>query len=270
MVMLHESEVQSVGSKMIKTLHRFFYCWIFLTKLPCLPLPKASKEDWGRIAPYFVLVGYIIGLILFFFSKFFIDYDLPIMFSALLVVFLWELITGGLHLDGLMDTFDGLNCTDPERKIEAMKDSRVGAFGAMAGIFGVLFKLVTLCSVLKSEMLCVILFAPAFARLMAVYALSFSGRNKNSGLSSSLLVAGIKRPQDFLINLIVLILPLVLWSNSLMVSWSYGLIVLWSFFFSVFISYWLNNHFKGHSGDTFGALVEISEIILLSFSIILR
>jgi len=252
---------------MIKTLHRFFYCWIFLTKLPCVPLPKASKEDWGRITPYFVLVGYIIGLILFFLSKFFVDLNLPIMFSALLIVFLWELITGGLHLDGLMDTFDGVNCQDPERKIEAMKDSRVGAFGAMAGIFGVLFKLVALCTILKSEMFFVILFAPAFARLMAVYALSFSGKNKDSGVSSSLLTAGIKSPQDFLVNLIVLIVPLILFSNSLPnVFYLLPSVCL----FSILVSYWLNRHFKGHSGDTFGALVEISEITVLSFAIVFK
>jgi adenosylcobinamide-GDP ribazoletransferase len=248
----------------VKALHRFFYCWIFLTKLPCVPLPKASKEDWGRIAPYFVLVGYIIGLILFFLSKFFVSLNLPIMFSALLIVFLWELITGGLHLDGLMDTFDGVNCTDPARKIEAMKDSRVGAFGAMAGIFGVLFKLVTLCTILKSGSFFVILFAPAFARLMAVYALSFSGKNKDSGVSSSLLTAGIKKPQDFLVNLIVFIIPMILWSNGLFVC------LVCSFVFSLIISYWLNRHFKGHSGDTFGALVEISEIAVLSFAIIFK
>lgn len=253
---------------MIRTIQRFFYCWIFLTKLPCVPLPKATKEDWGRIIPYFVFVGYLLGLILFFLSKIFIDIKLPIMFSALLITFLWEFMTGGLHLDGLMDTFDGISCTNSERKVEAMKDSRVGAFGAMAGIFGILFKLVTLCTILTNKMFFVILIAPAFGRFMAVYALTFSGKSKDSGASSSLLLAGIKKPQDFLINLLVLIIPIVLWSHGLIVSSIYGLIILGSLFCCVLISGWLNSHFKGHSGDTFGALVEMSEVTLLSLFVI--
>lgn len=249
---------------MIRLIQRFFYCLIFLTKLPCVPLPKASKEDWGRITPYFVLVGYIIGFILFFLSKLFVQYKLPIMFSALLIVFLWELITGGLHLDGLMDTFDGISCTNPERKIEAMKDSRVGAFGAMAGIFGILFKLVTLCTILTNKMFFVILIAPAFGRFMAVYALSFLGKNKSQGISSSLFVAGIKRPGDFLINLIVLILPIFFIFNG---CW---FVLGLSLACSLIVSFWLNGHFKGHSGDTFGALVEMSEIIILCFFVIFK
>lgn len=255
---------------MIRTVQRFFYCWIFLTKLPCLPLPKATKEDWGRIAPYFVLVGYLLGLILFSLSKLFITIKLPIMFSALLITFLWEFMTGGLHLDGLMDTFDGISCTNPGRKVEAMKDSRVGAFGAMAGIFGVLFKLVTICTILTNKMFFVILIAPAFGRLMAIYAISFSGKNKDSGASSSLLLAGIKKPQDFLVNLIVFVIPLILWSYGLIVSSIYGLIILGSLFFSILFAGWLNSHFKGHSGDTFGALVEMSEIIVLSLFVALK
>lgn len=252
---------------MIRTIQRFFYSWIFLTKLPCVPLPKATKEDWGRITPYFVLVGYLLGLILFFLSKLFIVIKFPIMFSALLITFLWEFMTGGLHLDGLMDTFDGISCTNPERKVESMKDSRIGAFGAMAGIFGVLFKLVTLCTILTNKMFFVVLIAPAFGRLMAVYALSFSGRSKDSGASSSLLLAGIKKPQDFLVNLAVFILPLVLFFNTIS-NLFYFLIAI--FFFSILVANWLNHHFKGHSGDTFGALVEMSEIIVLSLFVVLK
>ena len=142
---------------MIKTLHRFFYAWLFLTKLPAPPLPKATKEDWGRITPYFVLVGFIVGFILYFFAKLFHKFDFPIMFSSLLLVLIWNLITGSLHLDGLMDTFDGINCQDEDRKLDAMRDSRIGAFGAIGGIFAVLFKLVTLCTLFLNKMFIVIL-----------------------------------------------------------------------------------------------------------------
>lgn len=264
---------------MIKKLHRFFYAWIFLTKLPAPPLPKATKEDWGRIAPYFVLIGFILGFILYFFALLLNKFNLPILFSSLLVLLMWVLITGGLHLDGLMDTFDGINCQDKDRKVEAMKDSRIGAFGAMAGFFIVLFKLAALCTVFTNKLFFVILFSLPISRLITVYALSFLSQNQKSGISSSLLLAGIKKPNDFLINLIVFFIilfslsPLPLFPSSPLPpipSSPLLLFITLSFFLSVIWAHWLDNHFKGHSGDTYGALIELSEVTILSLAVVLR
>ena len=261
---------------MIKLLHRFFYAWIFLTKFPAPPLPKATKEDWGRIAPYFVLIGFILGFILYFFSKLLTFYKLPIMFSALLVLLMWNLITGCLHLDGLIDTFDGINCQDKDRKIDAMKDSRIGAFGAMAGIFVILFKLITLCTLLLNKLFFVIVFSLPLARLIAVYALSFLSVNHKAGISSSMFTAGIKKPQDFLINLITFIVFFVLIAISPFRPIAPSLtlhtlvFVLFGFFLCILWSHWLDNHFKGHSGDTYGALIELSETTILCMGVILK
>ncbi len=257
---------------MIKTIHRFFYAWLFLTKFPAPPLPKATKEDWGRIAPYFVLIGFILGFMIFGLARLLILYKLPVLFSALLVLLVWNLITGGLHLDGLMDTFDGINCQDPARKLEAMKDSRVGAFGAMAGIFAILFKMVTLCTLLLNNNFFVILIVLPLSRLIAVYSFTFLSRNKDSGVSSSLLLAGIKKPQDLIINVLIFILGFLGISFFLPIT-SYFLpllFVLLSFVLSLFWAYWLDNHFKGHTGDTFGALIEVSEITVLSLGVFFK
>ena len=257
---------------MIKILHRFFYAWIFLTRFPAPPLPKAKNEDWGRIAPYFSVIGFVIGFVLFLFTKVFLYLKLPILFSALLLVFMWVLITGGLHMDGVMDTFDGVNCTDPSRKIEAMKDSRVGAFGAMAGIFLVFFKVVALCTILTNKLLFLIVISPLLARLMVVYSFTFLSRNKDAGVSSSLLLEGIKKPNDFFINVLTLIFFLIVCRAGLILPLhSYIVIfILIAFFTCLLWAYWLNNHFKGHTGDTFGALIELSEVTILSLGVILK
>lgn len=258
---------------MIKLIQRFFYAWIFLTKLPAPPLPKATKEDWGRISPYFVLIGFILGFILCFFANIFSTFHLPIMFSALLILLLWNLITGCLHLDGLMDTFDGINCQDPERKVEAMKDSRIGAFGAIAGIFVILFKLVTLCTLLVNKMYFVILFTLPISRLIAVYSFTFLSQNQKSGVSSSLLLAGIKRPQDFILNLLTFVVLFFTFSPLLRFSSSPVHIFIFltaSLLLSALWSHWLDNHFKGHTGDTFGALIELSEVTVLSLGVIFK
>lgn len=55
---------------------------------------------------------------------------------AILVLMIYLMITGGLHLDGLADVSDGLfSCRDKERMFEIMKDSRIGAFGVIALFF---------------------------------------------------------------------------------------------------------------------------------------
>lgn len=251
-------------------LRQFFYAWLFLTKLPTPPLPRATKEDWGRIAPYFVLIGFIIGLVLCFFAKIFVLYKLPIMFSALLVLLLWNLITGGLHLDGLMDTFDGINCQDKERKIEAMRDSRIGAFGAISGIFVVLFKLVALCTLLLHKLFFIILIVVALSRFVVVYSFIFLSHNKQSGVSSSLIVSGVKKPLDILINFFVLFLVILFCIFYFHLNYFLIIFTLISFSVCLFWTYWLNYHFKGHTGDTFGALIELSEVTILSLGVILK
>ncbi len=255
---------------MIKTLHRFLYAWLFLTKLPAPPLPKATKEDWGRITPYFVLIGFMLGFILYFFAKLLHKFDLPVMFSSLLLVLLWNLITGSLHLDGLMDTFDGINCQDLERKVDAMRDSRIGAFGAIAGIFAVLFKLVALCTLILNKMFIVILISVPLARLLGVYALSFLSYSKQAGTSSSLIVTGLKKPIDFFVNFIVFIIGFLILFFIFHLQLSFVLLILMSFFLSLIWSYWLNNHFKGHSGDTYGALIELTEVTVLCLAVVLK
>ena len=257
---------------MLKIIHRFFYGWLFLTKLPAPPLPEATKEDWGRIAPYFVLIGFIIGFILYFFAKVLILFKLPIIFSALLILLVWNLITGCLHLDGLMDTFDGINCQDETRKIEAMKDSRIGAFGAIAGIFVILFKLVCLCTIILNKSFFVVLLAPPIARLVTVYSFTFLSQNQKSGVSSTLLLSGIKKPQDLLINIFTFITISILFlltTNHLpLITFSFYIVV--SIFANLIWAHWLNNHFKGHSGDTYGALIELSEVTVLSLGVICK
>ena len=256
---------------MIKILHRFFYAWLFLTKLPAPPLPKASKEDWGRIAPYFTLIGFIIGFILYFFAKLLILNKIPFMFSALLLLLLWNLITGSLHLDGLMDTFDGLGGQDKDRKLEAMKDSRSGAYGAIGGIFVILFKLIALCTILLNKLFFVIVISTVIARLVTVYSFTFLNKNKDSGISSSLLLSGVKKPGDFIVNIVFFI------GGCLVISFQ-GVIhpaltiffVLLCFIAAMVWAHWLDRHFKGHTGDTFGALIELSEVTVLSLGVLLK
>ncbi|MHB1006864.1 MAG: adenosylcobinamide-GDP ribazoletransferase [Chloroflexota bacterium] len=114
-----------------------FYAGLrFLTALP-LPDRPVKPEQMARSAAYFPLVGLLVGLLVAG-----VDYLLRLIWptsvasAGALIAFI--LVTGGLHLDGLMDSCDGLfGRRDPVRRLEIMRDSRVGSFGVL-GAAGVL------------------------------------------------------------------------------------------------------------------------------------
>jgi len=101
-----------------------------LTVLPVGRRPLAAPA--GATTLFFPLVGGMIGGLLMGLD-WLLGHVLPEAPRAALVVVAWAIATGGLHLDGLADTADGLMAAgDRRRRLEAMADPRVGAFGALA------------------------------------------------------------------------------------------------------------------------------------------
>jgi adenosylcobinamide-GDP ribazoletransferase len=119
----------------------------FLTAVPMraeadAPLPGAL----GRAAMWFPLVGFGLGLILagahLAFSLLF-----PPLLAAALTVVAWAGLTGGLHLDGLADCCDGLLASaTPERRLDIMRDPRLGAFGVVGLTLFLILKILAVAS----------------------------------------------------------------------------------------------------------------------------
>src|SRR5512143_4070714 len=98
----------------------------FLTKLPWPWQGEAAAADLARALFWFPWVGALLGLI-YVGAWVGLSRLLPLPAAAALLVCLTVVITGGLHLDGLADTVDGLGGgQDPEARRRIMKDSRVG------------------------------------------------------------------------------------------------------------------------------------------------
>lgn len=116
----------------------------FLTRLPVparlAPPSRDPEADFRRSAVCFPAAGLVIGLILAGFGWLFGSF-LPPWVAAVLLTALWIGLSGALHMDGLMDTADGLlSHRSRERMLEIMKDSRVGAMGVVAGSLAVLLR----------------------------------------------------------------------------------------------------------------------------------
>lgn len=103
----------------------------FLTVIP-VRTSVPAPGDLGRAGMCFPLVGLGLGLLLYAAQSLLIALFPPLVTSAL-VVSVWAALTGGLHLDGLADSADGLFATaSRERRLEILRDPRVGAFGMIA------------------------------------------------------------------------------------------------------------------------------------------
>src|SRR5512140_2863519 len=106
----------------------------FLTVCPTIIRRLFTAEEMGRSVGFFPIVGLFLGGILLGVDsglRFFLHPEL----AAVLVVAVWLVLTRALHFDGFLDIFDALfGGFTPERRLEIMKDSRVGAFGVAAGV----------------------------------------------------------------------------------------------------------------------------------------
>ena len=106
----------------------------------CLPVPMSWTLEFRGIARLAPAIGLLIGGMLGLADVGLQLLGMPALTRSALVIVLGIAVTGGLHLDGAMDAADGLAVPDPVRRLEVMRDSVTGAFGAMAAIaivFGV-------------------------------------------------------------------------------------------------------------------------------------
>ncbi|MDN8590146.1 adenosylcobinamide-GDP ribazoletransferase [Paenibacillus sp. 11B] len=108
----------------------------FPVKLQIDFVPPLLRES----VVYYPLVGAVIGLCVWLGGAL-TGALLPSFPAAVLTLTLWVWLTGGLHLDGWMDTADGLlSYRTRERMLEIMKDSRVGAMGVIACVLLLMMK----------------------------------------------------------------------------------------------------------------------------------
>ena len=106
----------------------------FLTIFPTLIQRMFTSQEMGRAVGWFPLVGVGLGLTLYSVNTL-AQMVFPVSVSAALTLFAWVIFTRAFHLDGFMDTCDGLfGGWTPEHRLEIMKDSRIGAFGVAGGV----------------------------------------------------------------------------------------------------------------------------------------
>ncbi len=252
----------------------------FLTIIP-LGIDVRPEEARDSVS-YFVVVGFFQGfllLVILNLSERLFHADLAI----LVVLLSYILLNGGFHLDGLSDTFDaiavkstGNRDADISKRLSVMKDSYTGPIGVVAIVSVILLKYLSSREIfyLQSSACSLqpILLMPVLSKLTMVTAM-FHGRPARADGLGQLFIGRVKRKEIF-INLFTLFLIYIL-LYALFLRYMperYWIFYLLStgvlYLFSLFWAYFCNKRFNGLTGDTLGALSELSEVIFLLSMII--
>lgn len=238
---------------------KVIYALRFLTVLPIPWKKDESLQQMARSSAFFPFVGLILGGLLCL-----IHLLSSFLWSAAavnaIILAVWILFTGGLHLDGLADTADGiLGGSNREKRLEIMKDSRIGSFGAIALIGIILLKFVFLLEIDPHSIRSALIMAPVTGRWILVLFIFLFPAARKEGMA--FFFKQHIRLQEFLIALITILAACVI------VYIYYGfwgpVIILVSAGLSIIPALILKSVLGGLTGDTYGALCEISELFVL-------
>lgn len=148
--------------------------------LTILPLGKPRQLDASKTTPCFPIVGLVIGLILLL-ADYLFSTLWPVSVVSLLEVLLLAILSGGLHLDGLGDTADGLfSHKSPERALAIMRDSRIGAMGLLAILFVLAIKWAGLQGATEHRAV-YLLVIPAYSRGAMMFGIKFLSYGRPEG-----------------------------------------------------------------------------------------
>jgi len=234
----------------------------FLTTIPLRFNLNANEEDYGKGLAFAPLVGLLIGAIL---SGVFylLGWMFPPVVASVIIVITYILLTGGLHLDGLGDTFDGLFSNRPKDKImEIMKDSRVGTYAVLV-LFCILALNITLInSIDGGQLVKILILFPIAGRTATLIGASICKYARSSGLGKSFVdYCGIKQMIIGSITFLLAALTLSGWKGLIMC----GVI----FCSSAFTAKLLARKIGGVTGDILGAVCELNQTIFLIGSYLL-
>ncbi len=244
----------------------FLTCVSMFTVFPYKAFWDEKYLKW--VIPTLNLLGLCIGLLWYLFSKFIITLPLILEFKALLLFVFPMLLSGFIHIDGLLDTSDSL-CSrqNLEKQREILKDSRIGAFGAITLVIYMFFGYVITLQLLQRDVSITIVLIPIISRYIASEMLIKHGSFSKNGFADTF-KKDVKVPQKIFMYLTfvgALVLALVfgdikegLFLTMILCGIGYG------------VGEALCKHYKGVSGDLCGFTIAIVEIVgMLVYSIMI-
>lgn len=231
----------------------------FLTRIPIKSSNlQVTDEDFGKSQRAFILVAFLLGGLLSL-LYYLLENRLPTIVLGFLILATEVLISGGLLLDGFMDSCDGLFSSRPrERSMEIMRDSRVGAHSVTFVILLFLSKFAVYSSLdLMSDPYLILFFGPVAGLWFLLFVINYFPYAREEGVGK--FFKDQARFKDFFLNTILVFLALLLFSNPSLVLLGF----MGTFFLTSVLAFRVNKFLLGHTGDTYGAMAQTAQAIYI-------
>ena len=243
---------------------KFLSALRFLTIIPVPLWREASPKEVGGSLSYFPVVGFIIGLILVVLNWLLSLILAPMVVNGLLIAAM-VLLSGALHLDGFIDTCDGLaGHRTVEDRWRIMHDSRSGAFGIVGAVVLLLVKYVSLSSVPENLMTATLVIMPVVSRGAMVYAVFAYPYARPDGLGR-VFKEGASGRGLALATVFTLALAIgATWWAKTEFFYLVGLVIIFGIWLLTWLmATYLKRKLAGLTGDTYGAINEVAEVGVL-------
>ncbi len=222
--------------------------------LTALPIKRSfTIGQVGRSTAFFPVVGIIIGLILVGLN-YLLHLILPSSVVNALLVAAMAGISGGLHLDGLADTMDGMaGHRTPDQRLEIMRDSRIGGFGALGIALFLILEYVSLNSLPPVWVPYTLVLASTVSRWAMVNSIFAYPYARPAGLGKAFKDA-VNWQQVAMATVVTIILAMALFRVA-------GLVILIGIWGIVtLLAYYFKRQINGLTGDTYGAINEVTTV----------
>ncbi|MHB8453661.1 MAG: adenosylcobinamide-GDP ribazoletransferase [Acidiferrobacterales bacterium] len=228
----------------------------FLTRIPVPPLGTVNDDETGRSILWYPLVGLIIGSVLL--ALWSGTNGLSPLLRAALILAVWVLITGALHLDGLADSADawlgGLG--DRERTLAIMKDPYCGPGAVTTLIVVLIVKFAALDTIATDDNWMALVIAPLLGRTALPLLFLTTHYVRPGGLGAILASHMPRRSVVLILAAIGLVILFVLGRRGV-------LLILINAILFVALRHMMMRRIGGTTGDTAGSLVELIELASL-------
>lgn len=240
---------------------------ITLTFLSVMPVPEKFLPEWNEKNLRFFCVmipvtGILFALFWFLFLSALMKFqNISVEFRGFLMTLLTLILTGGLHMDGLMDTCDAIfSRRDRETRLKILSDTHVGSFAVMGCLIALMSKTFLFAEFFSrfSRDFQIIFLVPIYSRLGMAVILNNLKFAKSGGLA--VMLGNLRRRRDNFF-FAILFFALIFVNKSIIIPAIFILsLIIWS---KICLKI-----FGGITGDLLGAFLEISEILLLTGTVI--
>ena len=246
---------------MKQILNAFYFALSYFSIIPVFVKNMEIKEETYKYTLFFLpLVGAILGLIVIALNLFLNEFFNP-LYSSFVVAVIYLFLYGFLHTEAICDVVDAWFASYSGKDVyKIMKESTIGAIGALYAFCFVLLKVGIITYVLYEKQYALFLIVCIFSRLDLIYLLEYFKFSKDSFLSLAFANGSVFTLK--ILSLIYLIFAFIIGSNVLLLF----ILSLLSFYFILKV---LDKKFGFVNGDCLGFTLEHTELVLLNIGLMI-